>query len=322
MAEDAGEDGEAEDEEEEDVEGGQEPGDGEAEEAEDQDGGDVDVDFEFFDPNEDDYHSVGDLLKSGTWEFVALNFAELADSIVGQGNIGTLIKSDAGGSGDDKDSTLCGMLTALNMRQFVTLSWPKAVATALLAKANKHAEPEVAKKFRAVLQDSKAGTEVGLLLSERFVNLPPQLIPPLHRALQEDIQWSCSTPECPAEERPFYAFTHFVGVARCFEAAPAPGPGAPLRAKRRNGPAVEVTGPALDAGGLDFPRMEDQVYFQRASFSFTFPLPSAIAEKRGQAQQVPSGERRGKELRAVYGLTRKALERVVAELPGLLGAAA
>merc|ERR1711963_58361 len=86
-------DDEEEDEEEEESEAG------DAEDESGEESGDVDVDFEFYDPKEDDYHSVGDFLKNGTWQFAPqLNYAEMADSVVGQGNIGTLIKS-----GNEKD---------------------------------------------------------------------------------------------------------------------------------------------------------------------------------------------------------------------------
>merc|ERR550537_1568276 len=94
----------------------------------------IDVGFEFFDPSEEDYHSVAGLLKSGTWDFMEPNFTELADSVVGQGNIGTLVKAN----GDD--DAICGMLTTLNFRQFKHLSWPREIARALVAKAKKHAD--------------------------------------------------------------------------------------------------------------------------------------------------------------------------------------
>merc|ERR1719198_438182 len=154
------------------------------------------MEFDFRDPDEADFHAVKDLLRTpDTLSFVgdSLNFSELCDSVVGQGNIGTIIKSSAAGAEAD-DETSCGLLTVLNLRQFSQLSWPKTIERALLAKAARHATPQVSKDFKDLLGRKGKGAEVGLLISERFVNLPPNLIPPLHKALQEDIEWSCTTP--------------------------------------------------------------------------------------------------------------------------------
>merc|ERR1719401_521519 len=104
------------------------------------------------------------------------------------------------------------MLTALNIRQFQHLSWPAAISRGLVEKAKKFADASVTARLEATLEGKeKAGNEVGLLLAERFANMPLALIPPLHRALIDDIEWSCTTPECPEEERPFYRFSNFVG---------------------------------------------------------------------------------------------------------------
>lgn len=273
-----------------------------------------DVSFEFTDPCEDDYHSVSGLLKSGTWDFMELNFAELADSLVGQGNIGTLVKSGADGSVDD--ATVCGLLTALNFRQFSHVSWPKSVAQALVAKAERHADSGVAKNFEEVLErPNKKDGEVGLLLTERFANLPPALIAPLYAALQDDIEWSCTTPECPEEERPFYRFSRFVGVARCFgptdaaTGAPAERAGA-KRKKRRRVASHASSGPG-DATQLVFPLAEQEACMRRASLSFTFPV-QAPAEGQRRVARGAKGQRQ--ERRAVFVLTRQALSEVVTEL--------
>mmetsp|Transcript_27008 Transcript_27008/g.57222 ORF Transcript_27008/g.57222 Transcript_27008/m.57222 type:complete len:340 (+) Transcript_27008:63-1082(+) len=280
-------------------------------------GDEIDVEFDFCDPDEEDYHSVSGLLKSGTWEFLDLNFSELADSVVGQGNIGSLIKSDSSSGDSDKDATVSGMLTTLNLRQFAHLSWPKAIGTALLERAKKHGGAAVAEKLQALLEaaaprkgasSGNSEKEVGLLLSERFINLPLELIPALHKAMKEDIDWSCETPECPPEERPFYGFTHFLGVARCQEAGPVGAASAEATGggkKKRK----QMAAPAAIEGGLIFERPEDMAYARRASWSFSFPL--AVVEGR-------SGP---KDRRFVFGITRKNWERAVAEVHACLAEA-
>jgi len=272
--------------------------------------GDVDVDFEFFDPTEADYHSVGDLVKNGTWEFVELNFSELQDSIVGQGNIGTLVKSGADDPDPERDVAAVALFTTLNMRQFAHQSWPKAISSALLSKAKTHATAEAKEKLDAVLGEKrKEGQEVGLLFSERFVNLPGPLVPPLHKALVDDIEWSCTTPECPPEEKPFYAFTHFVGVARCFEAPPQDEAEKSKPGKKKRKGVVESENKTSEPW---FPRREDQEYWKKAVASFSFPVASNAADKPGKKAQLNKGK--GKELRAVFLLSKKGLEQSVANV--------
>lgn len=289
--------GDEEEEDDDDVAGG----------GEDDEDEEVQMEFEFYNPDEDDYHSVAEHLKSGTWDFVELNFSELADDVVNQGNVGTLVKSDADSS--TKEETVCGLLTALNLQQFKHRSWPSVVAKALNAKAGKHADAATAEKMQALLQKASKGAQVGLLLSERFENLPPELVGPLHSALQADIAWSCSTPECPEDERPFYRFTHFVGVARLTcpgggdEAAASPGAGASRpKKKRRSGAPSAAGAESARSDGMERPsrylRFEDEAYVKGSDFSFTFPLSTA-------RQGSPP------EHRVVFGISRKAFEQVV-----------
>lgn len=165
------------------------------------------VEFEFFDPEEEDFHSVRDLLCSGTLGALDLDFSGIANSIVDQVNIGTMVKSGAeeaqqaqqaqqsqeAPASDEDDVTLCGMLTILNLRQFSEQVWCKNLVALLESKV---------KSDKQMLQYTRASgkEQVGLIISERFVNLPLEVIPAMHNVILEDISWSCTTEYCPAEE--------------------------------------------------------------------------------------------------------------------------
>lgn len=295
-------------------------GEGESSEGEGEDNDNMlDLEFDFRDPCEEDYHTVSELLKSGTWEFVEPNFSELTDSMVGQGNIGTLIKAHAEGDDDTELESTCGIYTTLNLRQFAHLSWPRDIGNALIAKAKKHADAKVVEKLQSLLH-SHAGTEVGLLFHERFMNMPLELVPPLHQALLDDIKWSCTTPDCPEDERPFYRFTHFVGVTRCYggaQAAAALGEassstqvvGKPAVGKRKKCRGrAQSREDGQNAAGLNFAQDEDEFYVRKAEFSFTFP----VVVKKGK--EGPTVRGRGQEQRMVFGITRRAFEEAVANI--------
>lgn len=63
----------------------------------------------------------------------------------------------------------------------------KSLTGYFLSKAN----PDPA--LRAVLEDalaSSSNNHVGLILSERLVNMPVQIIPPMYRMLADEIKWA------------------------------------------------------------------------------------------------------------------------------------
>ena len=162
------------------------------------------VEFEFFDPEEDDFHSVRDLLCSGTLGSLDLDFSSLANSIVDQVNIGTMVKSGVEeaqqtqtqeAASEEDDVTLCGMLTILNLKQFAEEAWCKTLLALLKLRLDKQLQQYILGPAQASGKE-----QVGLIISERFVNLPLEVIPAMHNVILEDISWSCSTEYCPPEE--------------------------------------------------------------------------------------------------------------------------
>ena len=51
--------------------------------------------------------------------------------------------------------------------------------------------------------------EVGLILTERLINIPPQLAPPMYKMLLEEISWA-------VEEKEPYTFSHFLVLSKTY----------------------------------------------------------------------------------------------------------
>lgn len=254
------------------------------------------VEFEFFDPEEDDFHSVRDLLCSGTFGSLDLDFSSLANTIVDQVNIGTMVKSGVQAAQEapeeEDDVTLCGMLTILNLRQFAEAAWCKKLVAILESKVKLEKE-----MLRFIHPSGK--DQVGLIIAERFVNLPLEVIPAMHNVILEDISWSCSTEYCPPEERPFYFFTHFLCLARCHLVSSSQG---------------VQTFQLKDGSQLLFSRAEELVLARASSFVATMVQPS----KEGPSPSQPSGKKKrleggikGQEHLALLVLSRQAYEGAV-----------
>lgn len=256
----------------------------------------IDVDFEFFDPEEIDFHSVKnfviDLHDGEEWDS-----SSLADTIVNQGNIGTCVKAD-----NKESDSLFALLTCINMRQYKDVVGIQQLKKQLIAKGKQNGCPQL----EELLNDPNAN--IGLVINERLINMPLDIVPPLHKAMKEDIEWSCSAPEkdMPRDEQPFYRFDHLVFMSK-FQGKTK----GEKRSKKRSKKAAEkLQKKHASAGpeGANFIKWEDEMYLKHATMQFHYGLaPRKSASNTSTASDVS-------ESRLVYVLPRKSLDKVVKEL--------
>ncbi|KAJ1679182.1 Mss4p nuclear export [Spiromyces aspiralis] len=133
----------------------------------------VNVDFDFSSPQEGDFHSIKRMLQVMFDEdAVDFNLSELADMIIDQPHVGTVVKADGT---DDLYAFISDKGTVKQIRDY------------LLGKSERFADAK-AKQTLARLLDPKSDKHVGLLINERFVNMPPHIVPPLLRLLFEEME--------------------------------------------------------------------------------------------------------------------------------------
>jgi len=132
------------------------------------------------------------------------NGASLADTIVDQQNIGTVVKTG-------EDSAICCLGTILNPHQYKNVEGMNQVRSFISKHAQRHGNEKVSNTLQKLFDPSTSNAVPGIVLKERLVNLPLQLSPGLHKVLLDDIAWSLSAEaECPADEIDFYRFTHYI----------------------------------------------------------------------------------------------------------------
>ncbi|KAG5355832.1 Protein BCP1 [Yarrowia sp. B02] len=141
----------------------------------------IDVDFEYFDFNKDiDYHAIGNLLRQLLdSDSTSFNLSELSDMILEQESCGTTIKTDG------KESDPFAILTVLNMSAHKDNK--KGVIAALIDYfvARTQDLPELHKQIRKLLGPSST-SQVGLIISERLINMPVQVVPPMYKMLLDE----------------------------------------------------------------------------------------------------------------------------------------
>lgn len=161
----------------------------------------VNVDFELFnyDP-QIDFHGVKTLLRQlFDADAQLLDLSGLSDLIVEQNTIGSTCKVD------DKANDAYAFLTVLNAHEHRAKK-PVAQLVDYLSDRARTSE-----SLAGVVPDLLASGQhvVGLVLADRLLNMPAEVIPPM---------WSCLIDEIEAavEDKEPYEFTHYLVVSRTY----------------------------------------------------------------------------------------------------------
>ncbi|CEQ38600.1 SPOSA6832_00045, partial [Sporobolomyces salmonicolor] len=156
----------------------------------------LDVSFSFFDPQPQDYHSIKLLLSQLLQgDAQALDLGGVTDVVLEQKLVGSTVKTD-GGEGDDKASEgdPYAVLTVLNLNIHKDHPPISSLVAYLVSKLPPSSpfRTELESLLAIPVADSSAATprHVGLVLNERLVNMPVQVVPPMFRMLEEELQWA------------------------------------------------------------------------------------------------------------------------------------
>jgi len=160
----------------------------------------------FFDPIADiDWHGVKRLLVQLLQADARLfHLHLLTDLILSQRLVGSTVKCDG------RESDPYAFLSVLNLNVHADHPSIKSLTEYFLSKA----DPNSA--LRAVLEDalvSSSNSHVGLILSERLVNMPVQIVPPMYRMLADEVKWA-------VEEGEPFNFEYYLIVTRIYYLSP------------------------------------------------------------------------------------------------------
>ena len=157
----------------------------------------VNVDFELFnyDP-EIDFHGIKTLLRQlFDVDAQLFDLSGLSDLIVQQNTIGSTCKVD------DKANDAYAFLTVLNIQEHRAKPPVAQLVQYLGDKAKSN------KALAAVPELLASGKHVGLVLADRLINMPAEVIPPMWSMLVDEI-------EAAVEDKEPYEFTHYLVVSR------------------------------------------------------------------------------------------------------------
>ncbi|OLN97501.1 Protein BCP1 [Colletotrichum chlorophyti] len=160
----------------------------------------VNVDFEWFNfDTEIDFQGTKTLLRQlFDVDSTLFNISGLADLILSQPTIGSTVKVDG------KENDAYALMTALNIKEHSQKPEMADLAKYIVAKAQTH--PALA----PIPQLIDGGAQVGLVLTERLINMPSEIAPPMYRMLTEEI-------EAAVEDKEPYEFTHYLIFSKTYQ---------------------------------------------------------------------------------------------------------
>lgn len=160
----------------------------------------VNVEFEWFnyDP-EVDFHGVKALLRQLLDVDASLfNISALADLVLSQPTIGSTVKVDG------KDTDAYAMLTALNTYEHRAKEPMKDLLAYIVDKAKTN---EALREIPGLIESDK---HVGLVLSERLINMPSEIGPPLYTMLLDELK-------AAVEDKEPYSFSHYLILSKTYQ---------------------------------------------------------------------------------------------------------
>lgn len=162
----------------------------------------LNVDFEWFDPQPAvDFHGLKTLLRQLLdVDNTLFEMSDLANLILEQPLLGSTVKVD----GNETDPY--AFLTVLNLHQHRDKPVIQQLTKYIASRAD--SVTSLASTLPALLQDSSK--QVGLILTERFINMPSEIITPCYTMLQEEIQWAL-------DEKEPYDFTHYLVLSKTYQ---------------------------------------------------------------------------------------------------------
>ncbi|KAJ3926144.1 MAG: p21-C-terminal region-binding protein-domain-containing protein [Lentinula lateritia] len=161
----------------------------------------IDVDFDFFNPNPNvDYQAIKRLLVQLFQRDADLfHLHELTELILSQPTIGTTVKTDG------QESDPYALLTVINLHAHQDNPSIKALVAYFLQKSLQNSA------LHTILQNLFSQTEhhVGLVVCERLINMPVQVIPPMYRLLKDELKGEVTANQA-------FKFSHVIVISRTY----------------------------------------------------------------------------------------------------------
>ena len=173
----------------------------------------IQVEFEGRIPVDSDFHGIKQLLQQ-LFLKAHINLSDLTDAIIRQNYVGSVVKQcDDDPDSDEEDDMnvdddVFGITTVVNLTDKKSMECVSQLRSLLTDLSSKHADDRTVARIKQIL--SNDSQPVGLLINERFVNIPPQVAVPLLMNLRKEIE------KAKIRKMPF-DFQYFVMICKLYK---------------------------------------------------------------------------------------------------------
>mmetsp|Transcript_29485 Transcript_29485/g.114043 ORF Transcript_29485/g.114043 Transcript_29485/m.114043 type:complete len:312 (-) Transcript_29485:1022-1957(-) len=230
----------------------------------------IDADVGFYDPGEEDVEFVEKLIAlAGTASYGGIDTSQLTKEICKQTRVGTVVRI-----GEEVEDI--AFISALSSSTHHALLRP---LRKLLVRS---AVNEEAQKLKAIFPKEGESSKMGLLVTERVVNFPPELVPKLHEAIFDEISWA-QEDEPTKELQESFKFESYLYLTSGM--TNSTGLSTKLKARKkskRKRRKKKGQNPVDEAPAkLEFFRYEDDIIYNNSSLVLSFSLPGQAPVKGG-----------------------------------------
>ncbi|XP_065494862.1 BRCA2 and CDKN1A-interacting protein [Caloenas nicobarica] len=234
-------------------ESGSEP-ESDSEEEEERIDEEVNIEFEAHSMSDNDYSGIKKLLQQ-LFLKAPINTAELTDILIQQNHIGSIIKQaevqEDSSDDEEDDDEVFGFISCLNLMERKGTQCAEQIKELILSRCEKSCEQHVVEQLNKILNDSTK--PVGLLLSERFINVPPQIALPMHQQLQKELT------EAQKTNKPCGKCHYYLLISKTFTEATK------SNSKRKEGRSQQKE-------ELMFANAEEEFFYEKALLKFSYSV--------------------------------------------------
>uniref|UniRef100_A0A1B6M490 Protein BCCIP homolog n=2 Tax=Graphocephala atropunctata TaxID=36148 RepID=A0A1B6M490_9HEMI len=219
----------------------------------------IQVDFEGRNPIDSDFHGIKQLLQQ-LFLKAHINLSDMTDLIISQNYVGSVVKqSDIDDdSGDEDDDTspndVFGITTVVNLTDKQNLECIQQLRQLLSELCQEHGTDQ----SNAVVNNLLANdaSPVGLLINERFINIPAQICVPLFESLSKEMKKA-------KEKNLSFDFGYFIMICKLYKMDNE-------NTKKTKKSGKNKTAPVTQDSEILWSNPEEELFDQEADCRFEF----------------------------------------------------
>lgn len=228
----------------------------------------LNIEFEGLSLSDEDYNGIRQLLlQLFTENEKTINISEFTKALIAQNIVGTVLKQvqEADDEADDDIYALVTCFSLTRPKTDLTTSIRKFFTDKCVPSQSPLIDKKTfAKAFTELTEDRpNSSGALGLIISERFINVPPQAVKPMYQKLVEEIK-EAATKEHGAR----FDFTHYIMITKIC---------AGFRSAEKK-----------DASDEFYINAEEELFAEEATAKFQFMLPGNMEISKRRVFLIPS----------------------------------